>query len=398
MGFDGSNKASMGGAQNIPYWECDTDYIQQIKQQAMAIASPEAISYIDPPNFSGPKVLADASTMTEEEWLAFRKKSIGSSAVAQVFGDSPYPGCTNLDLYYDKIGRPIIIEDDPAEKERKERMFYFGHLMEDYLHLITKQLFPAALQLLIDTNIYADPQREYLTANLDRMIQLSDGSWVHVEYKTSSEFNEESWKDGKIPMHYKRQLIQCQHIMGVWVSFIIVAFSRDKYLVRRYIRDLDAEYEQILGVEEFWNKNVLPQIPPLPVGNASSLIETTKRYSGYGDKNAPKIKLDSALVDVIKDYKEVADQISALESQVKKLKEHKDRLMQPIAEAMGTSVYGSVETQDGHVFEVKYMPRAGRRTIDLEKLEINHPDIYQEYVTQKAEGSRSMTISVRKKT
>lgn len=49
-----------------------------------------------------PIALVDTSTLTEQEWLAWRKKGIGGSDVAAALHMSPYK--TARDLYFDKIG------------------------------------------------------------------------------------------------------------------------------------------------------------------------------------------------------------------------------------------------------------------------------------------------------
>lgn len=59
-----------------------------------------------------PKALVDTATLTEDEWLAWRKKGIGGSDVAAALNLSPYR--TARELYYDKIGvEPVIA---PADK------------------------------------------------------------------------------------------------------------------------------------------------------------------------------------------------------------------------------------------------------------------------------------------
>ena len=46
-----------------------------------------------------PNVLVDTSTLSENEWLSWRKKGIGGSDVAAALGLSPYR--TKRELYYD---------------------------------------------------------------------------------------------------------------------------------------------------------------------------------------------------------------------------------------------------------------------------------------------------------
>ena len=375
--FDGTSKSSEGKGQNIAYHIYSSPAMDKLKAEVMAKASPEAIAYLDPLNYQGPKVIVDASTLTDVEWQAMRQNSIGSSAVSQVFGDCPYPDTTNLDLYYSKIGQPRLIPETREDKEKKERMFLYGHLMEEYLHLVTRQMWPKS-NLLIDTNIYADPLRPYLTANLDGMMQLSDGSYIHIEYKTTSEFGEDAYANGAIPPHYKRQLIQCQHIMGVWRSRLIVALSRDNIIVRDYVRDLDEEMEQVMGVEEFWTKNVLPHIPPEPLGKPGNIVQTLRNYSGTGDISIPEVTLNPCILDNVAQYADITAQISVLNNQVKALERMKDSCMIPIVQAMGQGTKGYI-TDGQKAYAVTWKPQKGRVSCNTKLLQLDHPDIYDQY-------------------
>lgn len=58
-----------------------------------------------------PNVFVNTENLTEDEWLAYRRKGIGGSDVASALGLSPYR--TKRELYYDKIGvEPVIPDED----------------------------------------------------------------------------------------------------------------------------------------------------------------------------------------------------------------------------------------------------------------------------------------------
>ena len=71
-----------------------------------------------------PNRLVDITTLTEDQWLSWRRKGIGGSDVAVALNSSPYR--TARDLYYDKIG--IVMSDDGPDKSIT---FQIGHLLED---------------------------------------------------------------------------------------------------------------------------------------------------------------------------------------------------------------------------------------------------------------------------
>lgn len=41
--YDGTNKSSAGCAQHLPYWEIKTEHTKNLYNEAMAMASPEAL-------------------------------------------------------------------------------------------------------------------------------------------------------------------------------------------------------------------------------------------------------------------------------------------------------------------------------------------------------------------
>ena len=188
--------------------------------------------------------------------------------------------------------------------------------------------------------------------------------------------------------------------MGIWESYIIVGtcredFLNDNVIVVKYIRDLDEEYEQVIEAEDFWENHVLPQIPPYELlGPTDEIIKSLKKYSGLADKKLPPVELGMECMDAIYDYVEVSEQLDRLKKQMDHLKTMKEKAMIPIIAAMGQHTVGRFD--DGRdVYEVSYKPRAGARTCDFKGLELDHPDIYEKYVSRKEEGSRPMTIKKR---
>ena len=95
-----------------------------------------------------PEQVVDISTLSREQWLAFRRLGIGGSDVAAIMGISPF--VTSRDLYYDKIGVTPMIEEPEANWVAKE----FGHRLEDLVaEIFSKktglEVFPVRLCLPI---------------------------------------------------------------------------------------------------------------------------------------------------------------------------------------------------------------------------------------------------------
>ena len=71
-----------------------------------------------------PGILVDTAALSREEWLDYRRKGIGGSDVAAIFGISSFH--TGRDIYYEKTG-VTRIEDQPDNWVALE----VGHLLED---------------------------------------------------------------------------------------------------------------------------------------------------------------------------------------------------------------------------------------------------------------------------
>lgn len=57
-----------------------------------------------------PLVLVDTADLPNEEWLAWRRRSIGGSDVAAILGVSPFR--TARDLYFDKLNIVLVQESE----------------------------------------------------------------------------------------------------------------------------------------------------------------------------------------------------------------------------------------------------------------------------------------------
>ena len=389
LSFDGTTKSSEGKAQDFPYWDDASPETERVKQRVLAQASPEAIQFWNATRKAPDKI--DASTLTPDEWQARRKDSIGSSAASHVTGDCPFENCTPLDLYNEKVGNKPLFTLSPEDERSKQDLFDFGHVMETYLHGWVRRRWPNS-KLYIDTNIYSAKDRPYLTANLDGMLQLPDGSWVHIEFKTATKEAQKKYDNGNIPMYYKRQLIQCQHILNVWVSYIVVFFDRDNVISRRYERDLDVEMEQVQMMDDFWNGHVLARIPPdVNIGPAANVIKAIRNYGGGANTAAPEVVLPPNMLDTVKEISDIDRQLAALREQEKILKEQRQKRIVPIITAMGSATSAKVDGTDAH-FKISYNPSKPKKTVDLEKLENEYNSVYRDVVSVAAEGARPFKV------
>ena len=269
--YDGTNKSSAGCAQHLPYWEIKTEHTKNLYNEAMAMASPEAVAFCDPDNYQGPDIEVDASTLTEDQWQARRADHLGGSDISAIFGENHFK--TNLDLYYSKTGKVPAVQEEESSASRLNKLW--GHISEEYVDAWLSEKYPYN-DIITDTNIYAMPGRPYITANIDRMMRKPDGSYCLVEIKTTSPFNKAAWENGNIPIPYIYQVRTYMAILGVWECVVVCMFDRDTLIANTIKRDLDEEMRIIQGC---------PALPAACV-RSSNVLSADRKSSEYKDISA----------------------------------------------------------------------------------------------------------------
>ena len=198
-----------------------------------------------------------------EEWLNYRKASIGASEIAAV-GMSPSK--TPLELWKEKTGRikPKDISNNPN--------VVFGNNAEEHLRglYIAEH---AEYQLEYHPyRIYIDDDLPFLTATLDgELIETETGRRGVLEIKTadcSKKAKIQEWKDA-IPNYYFCQVVQQQLVTGFEFS---VLYAKLKYLSGdSSLRSYEFERADLIGdidwlrrkAEEFWHYVASDTMPPL---------------------------------------------------------------------------------------------------------------------------------------
>ena len=74
-----------------------------------------------------PLVLVETAGLSEEKWLAYRRKGIGGSDVAALLGISPWR--TARDLFYDKLNIAVV-----EDHEDNWVALEMGHLLDCLLY------------------------------------------------------------------------------------------------------------------------------------------------------------------------------------------------------------------------------------------------------------------------
>lgn len=186
----------------------------------------------------------------EAQWLEERKKGVGSSEVAALFGLCPdsWKHGTPLKLYAHKVGLAPPVDESDA--------MLLGKLQEPVVARMTEIKMPGI-------RIHAPPpftvfrlnSSPRVMASLDRLTTDEDGIRV-LELKTADFFAGEDWEDDEgnpcVPMHYQMQVQAQMHVTGAKRARLAALVGR------KFLTPFDIEYEPQVGaeierrVEAFW--------------------------------------------------------------------------------------------------------------------------------------------------
>ena len=229
-------------------------------------------------NYS-PEVVVDTTTLTEKEWLEYRRLGIGGSDVAAIMGQSPF--CTGRDLYYDKRGiRPVVNEDEDNWVAKS-----VGHRLEELVAEIFS--YKTGLKVYPIHKMFRHPLYPFLLADVDFFIDFPDGTTGILECKTSNYHCQDKWANNCVPLNYE---YQCRHYMAVMnlnVVYIACLFgnNENEYVIRKIERDYDFEEDLINEEAYFWNEYVQKGLEPPYVESGELVLESIRRHFGPGDKD-----------------------------------------------------------------------------------------------------------------
>ena len=321
-----------------------------------------------------PKALVDTATLTEDEWLAWRKKGIGGSDVAAALNLSPYR--TARELYYDKIGvEPVIA---PADKSIT---FAIGHLLED----IVAQVFSKQTGLMVyrDQTMYQHPLFPFMLADVDRFVTLPNGEKAILECKTAHFSAQCLWANGCVPRHYELQVRHYMSVMNINTAYIACLFSNneDDFVWQKIERDLDEEENTISLLEEFWTQYVCRRQEPPLVGKPDVVLDVIRRYHGPADKSIPVVAVGEEYAQQLDRIIELREEKSGLERRARQLAKQIKVAYAPILDLMGAACNAVCKTPIAS-YQISYNPQYQEEMTkaQLELLRAQHPDIYHDFV------------------
>lgn len=335
-----------------------------------------------------PEVVVDTENLSREDWLGYRRLGIGGSDAAAIMGVSPF--CTKRDLYYDKCGIAPAMDEEESNWVAKE----VGHRLEDLVAEIFSK--KTGFRVFPVRKMFRHPLYPFMLADVDFFIDFGDGTYGILECKTTNYNCQDKWANNSTPVNYEYQGRHYMAVMNINKVYFACLYgnNEDEFFIRYMERDLELEEDLIAEEEYFWNDNVKMGVEPPYTEKADLVLESIRKHYGPADKDADKVNLNRKHKVGIERYLELKEQKSKLDQESKKLEEQMKESYAEIVEEMGVSCTGVLK--DGSTeYIVTYNPayRTGIDKKGLEKLKVQHPDVYDDYVNT----TESRRFSVKKK-
>lgn len=310
-----------------------------------------------------PLTLLDTSDMDREQWLKLRKHRIGGSDVAAICGLSRWK--SPMHVYLDKIGQ--------APEEEVGEAAYWGTVMEDVL----AQEFAKRTSLEVRhlPRLMVHPEHDWAAASVDRLIVAAPGTGKHgndvgiLECKTASEWLHHEWQHGKIPDYYMLQLQWYFGVSGLTWGYFATLVGGNKFYYYEVERD-DALVDELMHVcGTFWDKHIIPQVPPQFDGSDASTSLLKKLYPSGGG-NAVQLGDDAQpIIHQLLESKRIRKEAETLEAEA----ENRLKAMMETGEVayfQGKPAFTWKEQTDTR--------------LDSKTLQAECPEIYEKYVTTKS--------------
>lgn len=169
--------------------------------------------------------------------------------------------------------------------------------------------------------------------------------------------------------------------------------NEEETIIREIRRDESYEEEMIFLEQYFWENHVLTRTPPPYTEDGDLVLESVRRHTGSADQDAPVVTLDLSLTAKLMRYLQLQEQKKLTEAGSKEIEADMKRLKAALVAEMGKSCK-AVCQQDGVNYIVTYNPvrTPGIDKDNLIRLKLDHPDIYEQYVT--VSESRRFSVKI----
>lgn len=293
----------------------------------------------------------------EEAWLAQRTKGIGGSDVGAICGMSQFECARGI--YLRKTNQYPEEELSDFQKD----LFHFGHQLESVV--ATEYAIRTGARLIEAGVSFSNKIAPWKLTNVDRFILDDEDNIVGIlEVKTTTEFNNNKWKEGEIPLAYLAQLNWYLHVCDLKYGAICVLVGGNKFYEFSVIRNDNWLDEVILPtVNTFWDDNVVLMREPALDGSDAAADLVKKLYPA---RNAIE---DTAVLDD-SDTAALMEHLADAKLRIKELDKVKNQCESILKDRIGDKIYA--ETING---SYTWKPQSQTR-VDTAVLKKDYPEVY----------------------
>lgn len=289
--------------------------------------------------------------LPRNEWLEHRRKGLGGSDAATLFGLNPFSSL--FSLYCDKKG--LLPDQEDTEVQRQ------GRDLEDYV--ARRWMEATGKKVRRSVWMYQHETIPYMLADIDREVV---GENAGLECKTTSLYNRCDFEGGEIPPYYYVQCLWYMAVKGfdrMYLAVLVLSGGFYHFVIERDGTVADEIKEIEKRAVDFWENHVLAGNPPEPDGSEAS--EAAIKVAYAADVAPPKTVMLHGREDEIQRYIQLGDTIKGLEKEQQSIKE-------ALQVEMGASAYGVAQG-----YKVTWKAHE-RRTVDTALLKEKYPDAYKE--------------------
>lgn len=286
-----------------------------------------------------------------------RHTYIGASDIGVIMGVSPFK--TPFQLWCEKTQRVQLPDLEKTNESVRMGIVLEEFIAQEYAHRNNVQVRRAP-------KVYVHPDYPFIRAHADRLVT---GTEKGLECKNTSEYNADKWKGADIPETYILQCQMCMGLSGKKEWDIAALIGGNKYKDKPLKFDPELFEMMIEKAVEFWNENVLKDIPPALTDKDDDAMKDL-----YKEDNGNIINLSEASAETIDDF-------DSLVAQRQELNMHKTEIDKEIKE-LDAQIKDVIKENQGvktQKYKVTWKNQI-KNSVDTEKLKAD--GIYENYLKE----------------
>jgi len=272
--------------------------------------------------------LVGTKQLPRKDWLAVRKRGIGSSDAAAAVGLNPYK--SQLELWLEKTGRDNSLPKlDPQDEES---LAYWGNILEPIVASHYTKRSGHRVRRINAVLQHPDPRLSWMLANIDREVIGADDVQI-LECKTAGINGARLWKEG-VPEYVQLQIMHQLAVTGKQAADVAVLLGGQHLDIHRVERD-DSLIARLIDLERLFWDYVVSDTPPPADGSVSSDLALRCLYPA-DDGQSVDFTDDRRLSDAFTELKAIRQSIAEQETVEAQLK-------QTLQQAMGDASRAAFE-------------------------------------------------------